>query len=69
MLDVFRAIYDAYGPDRLMWGSDYPVVHRFMTYPQSLEIVRSLCRFIPGHEMPAILGGTLERLLARPGAA
>ncbi|MBI1774262.1 MAG: amidohydrolase [Proteobacteria bacterium] len=63
MLDVFHAVYDRYGAERLLWGSDYPVVNRFMTYRQSLEILRSCCPFVSSQDMEKILGGTLGRLL------
>ncbi|MEO5730473.1 MAG: amidohydrolase family protein, partial [Byssovorax sp.] len=32
----FRQLYDAFGPDRFLWGSDMPNVERFCTYRQSL---------------------------------
>jgi predicted TIM-barrel fold metal-dependent hydrolase len=32
----FRQIFDAYGPDRFIWGSDMPNVERYCTYRQSL---------------------------------
>jgi predicted TIM-barrel fold metal-dependent hydrolase len=60
---LVRAIYEHYGPDRLCWGSDYPVVRRAMTYRQSLEAVRIHCPFIPPEHKERILGGNLERLL------
>ena len=64
MLEIFHAIYDVYGPERMMWASDYPVVNRFMTYRQSLEMVRSKCPFVTAADLDLILGGTIERLLA-----
>ena len=60
-LDLFVSNY---GPDRLCWGSDYPVVRRAMTYRQALEAVRVHCPFIPTEHKERILGGNLERLLA-----
>jgi predicted TIM-barrel fold metal-dependent hydrolase len=63
MLDIFRAIYDVYGPQRMMWASDYPVVNRFMTYRQSLEIVRSKCRFLSEADLTHMLGGTIWRII------
>jgi predicted TIM-barrel fold metal-dependent hydrolase len=32
----FRQLYDTFGPDRFIWGSDMPNVERFCTYRQSL---------------------------------
>ncbi|MGG5823829.1 amidohydrolase family protein [Falsiroseomonas sp. HW251] len=60
---LVRGLADAFGPDRLVWGSDWPVSTRYMTYRQALEIVR---RHAPGcspAERDAILGGTMQRLL------
>jgi len=64
MQEVVRALRDSYGAHRLCWGSDYPVVRKFMTYRQSLELVRSLCPFLDAAERATILGGTMDRLLA-----
>ncbi len=60
---IFRTLYEHFGPQRMCWGSDYPVVRFFMTYRQALEVVRSHCTFIPESDKDAILGGTLAALL------
>ena len=61
--EILRAEYEYYGPRRLCWGSDYPVVRYFMTYRQSIEVLRSHCDFIPGEEKEWILGKNLESLI------
>ena len=61
---IVRAIYEHFGPDRLCWGSDYPVVRSAMTYQHALEAFRTHCTFIPDADKAQILGGTLHRLLA-----
>lgn len=65
---IVRALYEAFGPERLHWGSDYPVVRRAMTYQHSLETVRTHCAAIilPG-DMARILGDSLNDLLERAG--
>jgi predicted TIM-barrel fold metal-dependent hydrolase len=65
--DVVRALYDAYGPERLCWGSDYPVVRFHMTYQHALEAFRTHCDFVPAAEQAQILGENLARLLAGGG--
>lgn len=65
--EIARAIHGAYGPERLIWGSDYPVSQRYMTYRQTLEIVRAHCDFIAETDMPAVLGGNMRRLLETRG--
>lgn len=60
---IVRALAQAYGPQRLVWGSDWPVSTRFMTYRQTLEIVRRHGPAWTPTERTAVLGGTMSRLL------
>ena len=60
---VVRALYEAFGPHRLCWGSDYPVLRRALTYRQAIEGFRTHCQFVAPADRDAILGGTLDRLL------
>ena len=61
---VARALYERFGPERLHWGSDYPVVRRAMTYQHALEAARTHCAFIPEADMARVLGDSLRDLLA-----
>lgn len=61
---IVRGLYEHFGPERLCWGSDYPVVRRAMTYRQALEAFRTHCDFIPAEHRRLILGDNLARLLA-----
>jgi len=60
---IIRALYEHYGPERLCWGSDYPVVRRFMTYQHALEAFRTHCDFVPANHQALILGENLRGLL------
>lgn len=60
---LVRGLYEHFGPHRLCWGSDYPVVRRAMTYRQALEAVRTHCPFIPEAHKALILGENLHRLI------
>jgi predicted TIM-barrel fold metal-dependent hydrolase len=60
---LIRELYDAFGPGRLCWGSDYPVSGQFITYRQALEIFRTHCDFISDAEHAMIFGGNLGQLL------
>ena len=62
-MPVVRQLYDAFGPDRLCWGSDYPVVRKALTYQQTLETVRQHCAFISEPDRARILGENLHDLL------
>jgi L-fuconolactonase len=60
---IVRAEIEHFGPRRLCWGSDYPVVRFYMTYRQALEAFRTHCAFISEQDQALILGGNLARLL------
>jgi L-fuconolactonase len=66
---VIQALYEAYGPHRMCWGSDYPVVRKAMTYQHSLEAFRTYCTFVPAADQAWILGKTLAGLLEGGQAA
>ena len=68
MQTVVRAEYEHFGPRRMCWGSDYPVVRRFMTYRQAMEKFRTHCDFVPPDDQAWIMGDTLAGLLASAGA-
>jgi L-fuconolactonase len=61
---MFEKIFEAYGPARLCWGSDFPASKRFTTYGQSLEVVRRHCSFLSAEDLRLILGENLRGLLA-----
>jgi L-fuconolactonase len=62
---VVRAEYEHFGPQRMCWASDYPVVRFFMTYRQALEAFRTHCTFVADADREWILGRTLDGLLSR----
>ncbi|MBI2190512.1 MAG: amidohydrolase [Planctomycetes bacterium] len=66
---IVRALYEHFGPTRLCWGSDYPVVRAYMTYQHALEAFQTHCPFIPEKDKAEILGGALHRLLAERSGA
>lgn len=65
--EIVQPLYDTFGPERLYWGSDYPVCLRFMTYRQAVECFRSHCDFIPEADQALIMGENLRRLLDSGG--
>ena len=65
---IVRALFEHFGPERLHWGSDYPVVRWAMTYRQALEIIRThASEVIPAAAMERVLGSSLYDLLERHG--
>jgi len=63
ILWIVETLYDYFGPYRLCWGSDYPVVRKYMIYEQALEMVRKHCSFIENKDMDWILGKNMAKLL------
>jgi predicted TIM-barrel fold metal-dependent hydrolase len=59
---IVPAIHAAYGPWRMLWGSDWPVSRRHMTYRQTLDVLRRHGR-LPEAAVATILGPALDRLL------
>lgn len=57
-----KALYDHFGPKRLMWGTDWPVSEHRATYPQTLEIVRDHMDFLNEDDKSWILSKTIERV-------
>ena len=51
------------GADRLMWGTDIPMVARFCTYRQTLDQFRVHCEFLIDSQRQAIIGSTAARIM------
>ena len=49
--------------DRLLWGTDMPIVMRFWTYGQCLEHMRVCCDFLDADQVDQIVGGNMARLM------
>lgn len=57
-----RTVIDAFGPDRLMFGSDWPVCRLAATYTEVLDTARTLIEELGDHEREAVLATTAERV-------
>jgi L-fuconolactonase len=65
---IVQALYNQFGPERLHWGSDYPVVRWAMTYRQALEVIKTHCAdIIAVPDMDRVLGSSLHDLLQHHG--
>lgn len=56
-----KAAIDAFGPERLMFGSDWPVCTLAAQYGRIVEIVRTAIDERPQSEQDSILGGTARQ--------
>jgi L-fuconolactonase len=60
--DQVRRLYDAFGPQRLMWGTDWPGVEEYCGYGRALALFRDEIKFFTDEDRKWILGGTALRL-------
>jgi L-fuconolactonase len=51
-----------FGPQRLLWGSDWPVVNLAGGYARWREATMELLGELPGPDLEAVLGGTAARV-------
>lgn len=59
--DVVQDILRWFGPDRLMWGSDWPVLTLAASYSDWVTMTDRLLDTLPASDRAAILGGTAQR--------
>jgi L-fuconolactonase len=57
-----RAALDAFGPDRLMFGSDWPVCLLAASYQEVVDSLNHALGPISGSERAQIFGGTAARV-------
>jgi L-fuconolactonase len=57
-----QRLYAAFGPQRLMWGTDWPVCLPHATYEQTLRLVRDDMPFLNADDRSWILSKSVERV-------
>ena len=60
---TMEQLVERVGVERLMWGTDIPMVMRFYTYRQNLEHIRIASDFLPDEQVGLIVGGNMARLM------
>lgn len=61
-------LLDAFGPNRLIWGSDWPVLNLAGDYGQWLHAARELLNGLSASEQVAVFGGNAIRAYQLEGA-
>ena len=54
-------LLESFGPERLMWGSDWPVLHLAGDYAGWLAMARALCKTGDEASQRALFGGTASK--------
>ncbi len=60
--DLVQRVYQAFGAQRIMWGTDWPMCLQKTTYGRTLSVVRDEMKFIAADDMPWVLGQTALKL-------
>lgn len=60
-LPYLDVVFEAFGPERIMFGSDWPVCTLAATYQQVMEIISKYIRQFSAEEQAAILGKNAQR--------
>jgi predicted TIM-barrel fold metal-dependent hydrolase len=57
-----KRLYDTFGPRRLMAGTDWPLVEKYCTYAQAIDIARRRIDFFNSEDKRWICGLTAEQV-------
>ncbi len=57
-----KRLYDAFGPKRLMAGTDWPLMEKYCTYGQAIDIARKRIDFLNAEDKRWICGLTAEQV-------
>jgi predicted TIM-barrel fold metal-dependent hydrolase len=59
---LLRRVYEAFGPERLMWGSDCPYHLRSEKYDDGIALIRDHLPFLSASDKEWVLRRTAEQL-------
>jgi len=59
-------VLDVFGPDRVLWGSDWPVCELAGSYGRVRELADKLTEGLSADERAAVFGGTATRVYGLP---
>jgi len=57
-----KRLYGSFGPKRLMWGTDWPLVENHCGYARALAVVRDEMKFLNEEDRSWILSKTVEQV-------
>jgi predicted TIM-barrel fold metal-dependent hydrolase len=63
---LVKRLYDTFGPQRLMWATDWPIAKDRANYGQRLTVVRDDMKFLNGDDKSWMLSKTVERVWPFP---
>ena len=57
-----KRLHAAFGPQRLMWATDWPIIENNSTYDKALSVVRDEMKFLNEDDKRWMLSKTIERV-------
>jgi predicted TIM-barrel fold metal-dependent hydrolase len=63
---LVKRLYDTFGPQRLMWATDWPIANDRASYAQRLAVVRDEMKFLNADDKSWMLSKTVERVWPFP---
>ena len=60
--EYVKRLHAAFGPERLMWATDWPIVENVSTYERALTVVRDEMKFLNGEDKNWMMNKTIERV-------
>lgn len=57
-----KRLHAAFGPERLMWATDWPIIEAVARYEQALTVVRDDMKFLNAEDKAWMLSKTIERV-------
>ena len=64
--ELVKRLHHAFGPERLMWATDWPIIEGKSTYDKALKVVRDEMKFLNADDLRWILSKTPERVWPFP---
>ncbi|MQG19507.1 MAG: hypothetical protein FI687_07025 [SAR202 cluster bacterium] len=61
--EIISVCTEKIGANRLIWGTDMPLVGRFCTYKQALNQIKIHCNFLSNFDKLNILGQNIQRIM------
>jgi predicted TIM-barrel fold metal-dependent hydrolase len=60
--ELVKRLYHVFGPRRLMWATDWPIIEDRSVYAKALTVVRDEMKFFNADDLRWVLSGTIERV-------
>jgi predicted TIM-barrel fold metal-dependent hydrolase len=64
--EYVKRLHQAFGPQRLMWATDWPIIEGVSQYPKALSVVRESMPFLNAEDRRWMLSKTIERVWPFP---